>query len=348
MNNFNNHLILKGSKIEQALLKLNNLSQDAILFVVDENQQLIGALTDGDVRRGLIKGVTINQPIDLIIQPDPKYIKKGEIDIKKIISLREGNFRIIPIVDKSNKVIKIINFRQIYSYLPVDAVIMAGGLGQRLLPLTEKNPKPLLKVGEKPIIEHNIDRLTYFGIDDLWISVKYLGEQIVNFFGNGESKNIQIKYVWEKEPLGTIGAISKIENFQHDYVLVSNSDLLTNIDYEIFFLDFLEQDAFLSVVTIPYQVNIPYAVLETKHRNIINFKEKPTYTYYSNGGIYLFKKEAFSLLSKDSYFNATDLMELLIEKGYKVISFPLTSYWLDIGNHQDYEKAKLDINNIKF
>lgn len=348
MKNFSSHLILSGSRIEQALQQLNNLSQDAIIFVVDENCQLIGSLTDGDVRRGLIRGVTINQTIDLIIQPNPKFIKKGEIDINKIISLREANYRIVPILDKFNRVIKIINFRQIYSYLPVDAVIMAGGLGQRLLPLTENTPKPLLKIGDKPIIEHNIDRLTYFGIDDFWISVKYLGEQIVEHFGNGESKNIQIKYVWEKKPLGTIGAVSNIENFQHDYVLVSNSDLLTNIDYEKFFLDFLKHDAFLSVVTIPYQVNVPYAVLETKDGTVVNFQEKPTYTYHSNGGIYLFKRQAFDMIPKASHFNATDLMEMLIGNGYKVISYPFASYWLDIGNHQDFEKAKIDINNIKF
>ena len=348
MNNFIKHLILSGSKIEQALLQLDNLSQDAILFVVNENQQLIGALTDGDVRRGLIRGISIDQPIDLIIQSDPQFIKKGEININKIISLREGNFRIVPIIDNSNKVIKIINFRQIYSYLPVDAVIMAGGLGQRLMPLTEKTPKPLLMVGEKPIIEHNVDRLRYFGIDDFWITLRYLGEQIESFFGNGDSKNIQIKYIWEKDQLGTIGAVSKINNFQHEYILVSNSDLLTSIDYEKYFLDFLQQDAFLSVVTIPYQVNVPYAVLETQKRNVINFKEKPTYTFHSNGGIYLFKKEALNLIPKDSFFNATDLMNKLIENGYKVVSYPLASYWLDIGNHQDYEKAKIDINSIKF
>ena len=163
---------------------------------------------------------------------------------------------------------------------------MAGGRGQRLQPLTNTVPKPLLKVGDKAIMEHNLDRLALFGIDDFWISVKYLGEQIENYFGSGNQKNVKIEYVWENEPLGTIGAVSQIQNFEHDYVLITNSDLLTNIDYEQFFLDFIKQKADLAVLTIPYQVNIPYAVLEMNNGTVKSFKEKPTYTYYSNGGIY--------------------------------------------------------------
>ena len=152
---------------------------------------------------------------------------------------------------------------------------------------------------------------------------------------------------WE-EPLGTIGAVSKITNFSHDYVLVMNSDLLTNLDYEHFFLEFLKQDADMAVVTIPYQVNVPYAVLETTNGHIVNFKEKPTYTYYSNGGIYLVKKEVLQHIPEEQHFNATDLMETLIQKKKKVFSYPLSGYWLDIGNHSDFEKAMADIKNIKF
>nr|WP_315174793.1 nucleotidyltransferase family protein [uncultured Flavobacterium sp.] len=345
---YRDHLILFGSKIKEALLKFNELSQDAILFVVDEDDKLIGALTDGDVRRGLLKGFTIDSKVDEIIQDNPRYIIKGENNLKKIIEYREGDFRILPVLDESRKVVNVINFRKIRSYLPIDAVIMAGGRGQRLQPLTDVVPKPLLKVGNKAIMEHNLDRLALFGIDDFWVSVKYLGEQIEDHFGAGEHKNVKIEYVWEKEPLGTIGAVSKIQNFEHDYILVTNSDLLTNIDYEQFFLEFIKKDADLAVLTIPYQVNVPYAVLETNDGNVKSFKEKPTYTYYSNGGIYLLKKEMLSFIPKDTFFNATDLMEELIKKKFKVISFPFSGYWLDVGKHEDFEKAHIDIHNIKF
>jgi dTDP-glucose pyrophosphorylase len=345
---FKEHLILSGSTIKQALGVLNELSQDAIIFVVDNNVKLIGSLTDGDVRRGFLNNFTLDTSIDNIIQPNPRYVRKGECDIQKIIEYREGDYKVIPVLNENDIVVNVINFRLIRSYLPLDAVIMAGGRGMRMQPLTDSIPKPLLKVGDKPIMEHNLDRLSLFGIDDFWVSVKYLGVQIESYFGTGKQKNISIEYIWENEPLGTIGAVSLIENFKHDYILLTNSDLLTNIDYEQFFLDFINKEADLAVLTIPYQVNIPYAVLETKDGQVKSFKEKPTYTYYSNGGIYLLKREMLKFIPKGKFYNATDLMEYLIQKNYKVISFPFSGYWLDIGKHEDFEKAQSDLNNIKF
>lgn len=348
MRNFRDHLLLSESTIKQALVQLDVLAKDAILFIIDQEEKLIGALTDGDVRRGLIKGISIDAAVNSIIQENPKFIRKGERDINKVIEYREGNFRILPVIGKEDKVVNVINFSETRSYLPVDAVIMAGGRGQRLQPLTNTTPKPLLKVGDKAIMEHNVDRLALYGIDDFWFSVKYLGEQIESHFGDGTQKNIHIEYVWESEPLGTIGAVSKITNFGHDYVLVMNSDLLTNLDYEHFYIDFIKQDADFAVVTIPYQVNIPYAVLETTEGEVKSFKEKPTYTYYSNGGIYLMKKEVLKYLPIDEHFNTTDLMEKLIQEHKKVVSYPLLGYWLDIGKHEDFEKAQIDIKNIRF
>lgn len=348
MRNYKEHLIRTGSKIIDALVCLNNLSEDAIMFVVDDNDKLIGSLTDGDIRRGLIKGLSTTNVVDEVIQSNPRFIRKGSIDINKVIEYREGLFRILPVLDQADRIVNVINFRIIKSYLPIDAVIMAGGKGQRLKPLTDFTPKPLLKVGDKPIIEHNIDRLSSYGIDDFWVSVKYLGKQIEEHFGDGEDRNLQIRYVWEDEPLGTVGAVSKITDFEHDYVLITNSDILTNLDYEHFFLDFFNQDSDFAVVTIPYQVNIPYAVLETTNGHVKSFKEKPTYTYYSNGGIYLMKRKVLKYIPNNVYFNTTDLMESLLEKGYKVTSYPLSGYWLDIGKHEDFEKAQIDIKQIKF
>jgi dTDP-glucose pyrophosphorylase len=348
MRAFEEHLIFKDATVKQALELLNELAPDSILFVVDKEFKLIGSLTDGDVRRGLLKNFTLASPIDEIIQPNPHFIKKGENDIQKIITYREKLFRILPVVDENMKVVNVINFRTIKSYLPIDTVIMAGGRGQRLQPLTNTIPKPLLKVGDKPIIEHNLDRLASYGIDDFWLSINYLGDQIENYFGRGKQKNIKIEYVWETEPMGTIGSVSKIKNFEHDFVLVTNSDLLTNIDYENFFLEFIKQGADMSVLTIPYQVNIPYAVLETKEGIIKGLKEKPNYTYYSNGGVYLMKKNILNHIPENSFFNTTDLIESLIANGYKVISYPFSGYWLDIGKHEDYNKAQEDINNFNF
>jgi dTDP-glucose pyrophosphorylase len=341
-------LLKSGSTIREALERLDILAKDAIIFIVDENNKLSGSLTDGDVRRGLLKGLSIDNLVEDIIQFHPRFIRKGDFDINKVIEYRDNNFRIIPILDKNDRVVNVINFRELRSYLPVDAVIMAGGRGERLRPLTEHTPKPLLKIGDKTIIEHNLNRLALFGIDDFWITLGYLGEQIEAWGGSGREKNISIQYITEDTPLGTIGAVSKIDNLVHDCLLVTNSDILTNIDYEHFYLDFIRQDADFSVVTIPYSVDIPYAVLETNNGHVLNFREKPTYTYYSNGGIYLMKSEVIKFIPKKTHYHATQLMEDLLKAGKKVISYPLAGYWLDIGRHEDYIKAQKDILTVNF
>ena len=345
---YRKHLINSNGTIKYALELLSSVGLDTILFAINENKQLIGSITDGDIRRGLLKGLSIENPIAEIINPNPKFIRKENYSIDEIKNLRNNNYIVIPVLDKNDVIINIISFRSILSYLPIDVVIMAGGLGSRLKPLTDETPKPLLKIGDKTIIDYNIDRLISFGVDDFWISVRYLANQIKEHFGDGNNRNVSIEYVSEDTPLGTIGAVSKINNFKHDFVLITNSDILTNLNYENFFEDFIEKDADMSVVTIPYDVKIPYAVMETNAHNILSFLEKPTYTYYSNGGIYLIKKSILKNIPKNKFFNSTDLMELLLEKNLNLISYPMNNYWLDIGNPKDYLKAQNDIKQIKF
>ncbi|MGB1004744.1 MAG: nucleotidyltransferase family protein, partial [Salibacteraceae bacterium] len=341
------HLVSVDATVKEALILLENLGIDAILFAIDKEGKLIGSLTDGDVRRGLLKDFGVTEKVSTFIQPNPKFIRKGHYDIQEIIAMRENNYMVIPVINSSNVIINVLNFRIQKSYLPVDAIVMAGGLGSRLKPLTDNTPKPLLKVGDKTIIDHNIDRLRKFGVDDYWISVRYLGEQLENHFQDGSSRNISVDYVWEDTPLGTIGAVGKIDNLNHDYILVTNSDILTTLNYEDFFLDFIAKGADMAVITIPYQVNIPYAVMETQNNQVLSFKEKPTYTYYSNGGIYLIKKEVLNKIPKGEHYNSTDLMEQVIADGGKLISYPIREYWLDIGRHEDFNQAQEDIKNLK-
>ena len=347
MENFNRHIVKVDTLVRQALIQLNDLAEDAILFIVNHSDQLIGSLTDGDLRRGFINGLNLDTSLEKFIQKNPKYIKQGNFNIGEIIALRKEFIVIFPVINSRNEIINVVNFRHQKSYLPVDALIMAGGRGERLKPLTNDTPKPLLKVGDKPIIEHNIDRLNAYGIDDVWISLRYLGSQIVSHFGSGAQKSIRINYVNENDPLGTAGALALVHNFVHDRILMMNSDLLTNIDFEEFYLFFEEHDADLAVACIPYQVNVPYAVMETDNHVVTGFKEKPTYTHYSNAGIYLMKREVAEMVPSNQHFNATDLMENLINDGKKVVSYPFTGYWLDIGRHEDFEKAQRDIHNLK-
>ncbi len=348
MHPFYKHIAHIDLPIREALKKLDELASDAILFLVDDNNQLLGSLTDGDLRRGFIKGLNFEDHLSKFIQPNPKYIQQGKYDLKEIIALRDKFFTIFPVVNANMQIINVVNFRHQKSYLPIDALIMAGGRGERLRPLTDATPKPLLKVGEKPIIEHNIDRLNTYGIDDVWISVRYLGQQLVDYFQDGSEKALRIKYVWEEDALGTAGALALVEGLIHNHVLMMNSDLLTNIDFEDLYLFFEENNADFVVACIPYQVNVPYAVMETQDKIVTGFKEKPTYTHYSNAGIYLMKREVIDLIPKNQAFNATDLMELLIQNNKKVVAYPLVGYWLDIGKHEDYQKAQNDIKQIKF
>lgn len=348
MAHFTRHILHSSSTVKDALVRLNELASDAIVFVVKEDNELIGSLTDGDLRRGFIKGLDFETPLTDFIQSNPKFIQQGKYDLQQIVQLREKQFTIFPVVDGENRIVNVVNFKKLKSYLPVEALIMAGGRGERLRPLTDDTPKPMLKVGDKPIIEHNIDRLKEFGIDDIWISLKYLGEQVESYFKDGSDKSIRINYIYENEALGTAGALALIDNWSHDTVLVMNSDLLTNINFEEFYLYFKENDADLAVACVPYQVNIPYAVMETEGNIVKGFKEKPTYTHYSNAGIYLMKRDVINQIPKNAFYNATDLMEELINKGKKVVSFPMICYWLDIGKHEDYKKAQEDIKHIKF
>lgn len=348
MASYNRHLLDVRSTIREALIKLNELAADAVVFLVNEDFVLQGALTDGDVRRGFINGLSFENPLLDFAQRNPKFIIQGQYVLQDILALRNRGINIIPVLDEDHRIINVVNFKHKRSYLPVDALIMAGGRGERLRPLTDETPKPLLLVGNKPIIEHNVDRLNLFGIDDIWVSLRYLGQQLEDFFKDGSTKDVRIKYVHETDPLGTAGALSLINDFKHDHILLMNSDLLTNIDYEQLFLFFEENAADLVVACIPYQVNVPYAVMETEGKLVKALKEKPTYTHYSNAGIYLMKKEVVSLIPKNKPFNATDLMEALIAEGKSVCAYPLMDYWLDIGKHEDYKKAQEDIKQIRF
>jgi NDP-sugar pyrophosphorylase family protein len=206
----------------------------------------------------------------------------------------------------------------------------------------------MLVVGEKPIIETNIDRLYSYGIDNISLSVNYLSSVIENYFGNGQTKDLNLSYVKETIPLGTIGSITLCSSFAKNDILVMNSDLLTTIDFEDLYKTYKNSNADIIVACIPYQVSLPYGVIETDQSRVISIKEKPTYTYYSNAGIYLFKRDIIRNIPLNEYYNATDLLEDSIKKGLNVINYPVLNYWLDIGKHDDFIKAQEDIKHLKF
>lgn len=343
------HIINLKESAREALQILSSITDNSslTLFVVDHNDILRGTVTDGDIRRGLLNNLEITQSIELFMNSNFKYIRNSSnnsVDLKKFKIQGVG---LIPLLDEHNKLIEVIDLNKRKAALPITALIMAGGIGERLKPLTDTLPKPMLIIGEKPIIEHNIDRLISYGVKNFYISVRYLKEKIISYLGDGSSKGVKIYYIEEQNPLGTIGAITKLNQINHDDILVMNSDILTNIDFEDFYNSYKLQNSDMMLASIPYIVAVPYAVLNTKDQFIQSFEEKPNYTYYSNGGIYLMKFALKNKLVYDNFCNATDLMNILLqEKENGLTHYPILGYWLDIGKHSDYLKAKEDINHI--
>jgi dTDP-glucose pyrophosphorylase len=343
------NIIIKGkSTLKDALIQLNNTPHLQTLLVEDENSKIIGVLTDGDVRRGLIKGLSQSNLVVEYMSTTFIFLEKGKYEQIKIDTIRAQNIKIIPVLNTDGSLYKILNFNELKTILPIDAVIMAGGIGSRLMPLTKNTPKPMLKVGNKPIMDYNIDLLKSFGVHNITLSVKYLKNVIIDYYNSRKDLNIDLNYVTENEPLGTIGAVKQIKKFHNNYILVMNSDLLTNIDLEAMFKTLISQNADMIVASTNYKVQIPYGVIETKDHKVERIVEKPTYTYYTSAGIYIFKRELIDLIPSNSFFNATDLLDKLFELKKTVAHYPIKKYWLDIGNHVDFEKANDEVGNVSF
>lgn len=335
-----NHIISQDMTLLDALMCINTLAPDPlILFVVDDEQRMVGTLTDGDSRRALIAGASINDKAEVVMHRNFNYMRmEDSTNVLEIRRQKDLHMKLVPILDDENHIVDIINLDKFKTRLPVDAVLMAGGKGERLRPLTEKTPKPLLPVGDKAIIDHNVDRLISYGIQHINVTVNYLKEQIEEHYQEPRD-GIKIHTVREPKYLGTIGSVKFVTSFYNDTILVMNSDLFTNIDYEDFFLHFQEHDAEMSVAAVPYNVSIPYGILDLEGRNIHGLLEKPKYNYYANAGIYLIKRSTLEEIPDGEFFNATDLIEKLVAGGKKVIRYPLNGTWIDIGNPQEYQKA---------
>lgn len=340
-------IISKHATIKDALVAINEITHDGeSLIVVNESHQMVGSLTDGDIRRGLIAGAELKDSVYKIMHRDFKYIKQEEYDVAHLKSFRDRRIMFIPILDEENHVVNVVNLNKFKSKLPIDAVLMAGGKGERLRPLTEKTPKPLLEVGGKCIIDHNVDRLISYGVEHINVTVNYLAEQLEEHFA-APRNGVQVRTFREPKFLGTIGSIKFVDTFYNDTVLVMNSDLFTNIDYEDFFLHFQQNDAEMSVAAVPYNISIELGILDLDGRNIKGLLEKPKYNYYANAGIYLIKKRALAEIPEDTFFHATHLVEKLIAQGKKVIRYPLNGTWIDIGTPQEYQKAKDLVKHLK-
>ena len=346
MINFKPNLISDKSTILEAMQQLDDIPGTLTLFVLNDDEKLIGTLTDGDIRRGFLRGMGLSDKTSDFMTTKYRAMDKDH-DVLDFKTIRNSGIRLLPELDDFGHITKIYDLKKRKSNLPLECVIMAGGRGERLRPHTDNTPKPMLDVGGKPILEHNIDRLISFGIDKIYITIRYLGQQIVDYFGDGSAKGISIEYIWEDEPLGTAGALSLIKNIKTNYFVLMNSDLFTDVYFEDLFLNIINNRADMGISSVTHTVKIPYGIFEEDNQKVKSIQEKPIFTHYANAGIYILRRELIQHIPENTFFDITDLIEELLKKEMVIIQNPIIGYWIDIGKHDDYQRALEIAKHIK-
>lgn len=312
-----------------------------IALVVDAEDRLIGTLSDGDIRRGLLKGLGMEDSIDSIYNHQPTVCQLNDPKEKVIQTAVSKRIYQIPIVDEKGRVVKLAEIDHLIKKekLPNPVVIMAGGMGKRLLPLTEHTPKPMLKVGGRPILETQITRLQQLGFSDIWIAINYKGDQIKEYFGDGRPMGVRIRYIEENQRMGTAGALGILEEIPLHPVLVMNGDILTNVNFENL-IDFHHRAKAEATMCIrEYGLEVPYGVVRLNQNNIIAIEEKPVQQFYVNAGIYVLNPSVIASLEPGSAIDMTQIFEKLVQQKKETVSFPIREFWMDIGKLEDYNRA---------
>lgn len=341
-------LLSSQSTILEAM-QLIEKSDAKICLVVDSNQRLLGTVTDGDVRRGLIKHISINDAVDQIMNSKPMSALAGTSPdtIKKI--LKDKKVSQIPIVDENKKVVDIFLADELVQGLQKDnlVVLMAGGLGSRLGELTVETPKPMLHVGNRPILETLLENLKEHGFRNFMISVNYKAEVIENYFKDGQQFGVNITYIKEKERMGTAGSLSLLPKDIKQPLLVMNADVITKVDFSSFVDNHVKQKHMASMCVRKYDLQIPFGVVQVENGQITKLEEKPTHSYFVSAGIYVLSPSVLSLIPQNTYFDMPSLFNTIISsKKMKTGVFPIHEYWMDVGRRDDFDKAQFDFKKV--
>lgn len=343
--------IAPSATVEEAIACIDRSGRISIALVVDAEGRLMNTLTDGDIRRGLLAGVGLADDVGnlLVIKnetphPVPVTAPPNAEPDELLQLMNARGVRQIPIVTEEGRVVDVVAFDDVspdYQLPSIRAVVMAGGFGTRLAPLTESVPKPMLPVGGRPLIELVVEQLQEIGVRKIAITTHYRAEQIESHLGDGSSLGVEITYIREDRPLGTGGALGLLAP-SSEPVLVINGDVLTDTDFRAMHCYHQKLGATMTVAVRRYAIDIPYGVVESEGSNIRRLREKPQLSFFVNAGMYFLEPEVFEYVVSGQPLRMTDLIETLISEGRKVASFPLREYWLDIGQHADYEKAQID------
>ena len=331
-------LVLTSDTVLKDALRFMDEQGYGVLPVVKEDQTFYGLITDGDIRRALL-----NDQLDIehVINTKPKTLDTYSTFEQRKQLLKKLHRRHLPIVDKNNHYIKMFMLDELdFNTKPNVVVIMAGGLGSRLGALTKETPKPMLKVGSKPILQTILEMYIEKGFQKFYFSVNYKKEQIIDYFGTGEKWGVEIHYLIEDKRLGTGGSLSLIEEKFESPFLVSNADVFTSIDYDALLVQHKEENSIATMCVRNYEHSIPYGVIKTDGNSIVAMEEKPSYDFLINSGVYLLNPEVLTSVPKDTFYDLPTLFEKLMDEGKKCSTFTIDDYWVDIGLVEEYESIR--------
>ena len=338
-------LVSSSNKLRNALEVLNQ-SGSNFLLIVDDSNTLLGTLTDGDVRRSLLDGKTLESSVTQSMNTN--FIHCLETDSPSDVAslLINHGIKYLPVLNDKGELIGVHSGDDDYLVASRIALVMAGGLGSRLKPLTDDCPKPMLKIGDKPILQIIIERLVDQGFREIYISINYLGEKIRDYFSDGNSFGVNIHYVEETNKLGTAGALGLLPKSLSEPIVVLNGDVLTKANYASL-VDYHQRNkASMSIGLTKQEMTIPYGVVHLDQEQVLSIEEKPTHSYYVSAGIYCISPSVFSSLAGEEYLDMPDLIQEQIDQKNHVIGFPLHEYWADIGMKSDYNQANITFKEI--
>lgn len=347
MKDWRSILISPETKIFDAI-KMIDAAALQIALVVDEKKRLMGTVTDGDVRRGILKGISLDEPLRLIMNDQPTVVRTNEDRAELLNTMKIKGLRQIPVLDERGRVVGMEILEDLLKggFRDNIVVLMAGGLGTRLRPLTQECPKPLLKVGSKPILETILHNFIEYGFYNFYISVNYKAEMIEQYFGDGSSWGIKIKYIYEDKRMGTAGALSRLPVRPELPLVVMNGDLLTRVNFEQLLVFHQENNVMATMCVREFDLQVPYGVVNIDQHRLVGIDEKPVHRFFVNAGIYVLAPKAMEHIPFNTYFDMPELFNKLISEKQETAVFPIREYWLDIGRMGDYDRANGEYSNV--
>ncbi|MDF3004028.1 MAG: alcohol dehydrogenase [Oscillospiraceae bacterium] len=347
MNALDKILIQPEMQIQRAI-EIIDISSQQIALVVDADRKLLGTVTDGDIRRGLIRGVALSEPVDQIMNSRPITIPEIKDQISILNIMRVNKLRHLPVVDAAGRLIGIEKLDDLLQTPKREnwVVIMAGGLGTRLRPLTDNCPKPMLEIGGKPILATMLEEFIKQGFDRFCLSVNYKAQKIIDYFGDGSQWGITLDYIHEDRPMGTAGSLRLFRQQTDEPIIIINGDILTKLSFEQLLNFHKKRKACATVAVAAYDFKVDYGVVKVDRDMLTGFEEKPVFTSFISAGIYVLNPEKLKDLPEQDCLDMNQLFEMMLNDNEKVCAFPIREYWTDIGKIGDFNRAKLEYDTV--